>query len=61
MTKKHFVALADDIRMEHKHGNWKFTKYQLEFLANFCQAQNPSFNRERWLAYINGECGPNGR
>lgn len=29
-------------------------------LADFCVIQNPRFNRERWLAYIAGECGPNG-
>lgn len=29
-------------------------------LADFCNAQNPNFNRQRWLEYIAGECGPNG-
>jgi hypothetical protein len=29
-------------------------------LANFCQAQNPDFNRKLWLDYIAGNCGPNG-
>ena len=24
------------------------------------EAQNPNFDRERWLAYVAGECGPNG-
>lgn len=28
--------------------------------AFVCAASNPRFNRSRWLAYINGECGPNG-
>lgn len=60
MSKKDFIALADDIRMEHKHGNWQFTDYQLEFLANFCKSQNPQFRRERWLGYIRGENGQNG-
>lgn len=32
----------------------------ITMLADFCQAQNPRFNRERWLAYIAGTCGPNG-
>jgi hypothetical protein len=30
-----------------------------ELPADFCQSTNPRFNRERWLAYIAGECGPN--
>lgn len=28
-------------------------------LADFCQAQNPNFKRDRWIGYINGECGSN--
>lgn len=31
-----------------------------EELADYCQSQNRAFNRERWLAYVNGECGPSG-
>ena len=29
-------------------------------LADFCKSQNGMFNRERWMSYIAGECGPNG-
>jgi hypothetical protein len=29
-------------------------------LADFCASQNSRFDRERWLGYIAGECGPNG-
>jgi hypothetical protein len=29
-------------------------------LADFCKAQNPNFNRDRWLDYIAGKCGKNG-
>jgi len=29
-------------------------------LADFCQSQNPRFDRARWLAYIAGTNGPNG-
>lgn len=54
MTKKHFIALADHIRQG------VYPKNQILQLADFCQSQNPQFNRERWLAYIAGECGPNG-
>lgn len=69
MTKKHFIALADAIRTYNEHAfptgtntvsPLQFTYTQLIWLADFCQSQNPNFNRERWLAYINGECGPNG-
>jgi hypothetical protein len=37
-----------------------FTQGQLSTLANFCQSQNPRFNRKRWLSYIAGECGQSG-
>lgn len=61
MTKKDFIALADAIR---NHGyvdaTAKFNWPQLRTLAEFCQSRNPQFNRQRWLAYIAGECGPNG-
>ena len=36
---------------------WEKTR---DALADFCAAQNPRLNRARWLAYIAGECGPNG-
>ena len=64
MTKKTFIALADLIRAFNDSANANrrtpFTDQQLSFLADFCAAQNPAFNRERWLAYVAGECGPNG-
>lgn len=62
MTKKHFVALADAIREHNEHSFDKsaFTLEQLRTLADFCHEQNPGFNRDRWLRYIAGECGPNG-
>ena len=56
MSKKHFIALADAIR----NSRTPFTEDQLMVLAAFCLDQNINFNRERWLAYIRGECGPNG-
>jgi hypothetical protein len=59
MTKKTLIALADAIRdMKQRHPT--LSTAQLESLADFCQSQNPRFNRQRWLAYIRGECGPNG-
>lgn len=56
MTKKHFIALADAIK-SHLQG---FTPEQVETLANFCESQNSRFDRRRWIAYIKGQCGPNG-
>lgn len=69
MSKKHFIALADTIREYNKAAfpsgtniasPLQFDCTQLYALANFCQSQNPRFNRQRWLDYIAGECGPNG-
>jgi hypothetical protein len=65
MTKKHFIALADVLRMlkpaEVKYSRafaqWKDT---VQAIAEFCKLQNPNFNCDRWFAYIAGECGPNG-
>lgn len=57
MTKKHFIALADAIK---KHKYVLFTNSQLTVLADFCKSQNPAFNKECWIDYINGKCGSNG-
>lgn len=62
MTKKHFIDLADVLRLEILP---QLTTAQdrgivLDELAAFCARQNPRFNRERWTGYINGQCGPNG-
>ena len=69
MTKQHFIALADSIRAYNAQAfpagtnvvsPLKFTHTQINALADFCAAQNPAFDRERWLAYVAGDCGPNG-
>ena len=61
MTKKTFIALADSIRAYNAQAfsagtniasPLEFTHTQLNALADFCAAQNPAFNRSRWLAYI---------
>jgi len=73
MTKKHFIALADvlialrppqvgshELQRERDAGKldqWKDTR---NALGDFCQSQNGNFNRDRWLAYIAGQRGPNG-
>lgn len=56
MTKLDFISLADSV----KTSSVKFTDSHIRVLADFCQSQNPSFKRDRWVAYIKGECGPNG-
>ena len=59
MTKKDFIALANYLR--HTCGYCEaFTPRQIEHLADFCHSQNPAFKRERWVAFIAGQCGPNG-
>lgn len=62
MNKKDFIALADYIREHNTHPDYSvhFKGGQIRTLAEFCYAQNPRFNRERWLDYIEGKCGPNG-
>lgn len=49
MTRKHFIQLADTIRSDGS-----FSSDQINTLADFCAAQNPNFERNRWLAYIAG-------
>jgi hypothetical protein len=63
MTKQHFIALADMIRGFNQRGLFPehpFTKEHIDALADFCDAQNPRFDRERWLNYIAGTHGKNG-
>ena len=69
MTKKHFIALADAIKVHNaiKRDVWGknaermcFNAEQQDALADFCAAQNPNFNRERWLGYIAGTNGKSG-
>ena len=59
MTKKHFIALADKIRTYSEWGVG-FSESEIEVLAEFCQEQNPRFNRDRWIDYVHGRCGKNG-
>jgi hypothetical protein len=60
MSKKHFIALADAIRRANEDPMVQFQPSQLDVLANFCKSVNPAFKYDRWIDYINGECGPNG-
>lgn len=59
MSKKDLIALADLI-VNQQHTDAHFNSAQIEVLADLCQSQNPRFNRERWLDYINGENGSRG-
>ena len=69
ISKKDFIALADYIRgwnitqsspLQDAFTDKPFTAAQIEHLAKFCLAQNSNFNRERWMDYVAGNCGPNG-
>ena len=63
MSKKDFIALADAIREHNERDpfiNFAFSGDQIQALADFCETQNPNFNRERWLGYIAGTNGPSG-
>ena len=63
MTKKHFIELADKVARHNRYANeldTKFTTEQINVLASFCAEMNPRFNRQRWLDYIAGKCGPSG-
>jgi hypothetical protein len=59
MTKKHFIRFAQYLKDVDGYCE-PFTSNQIKHLADFCHEQNPRFNRERWIDYINGLCGPNG-
>ena len=71
MSKKDFIALANVvIETNHKiyysagpesvFGEPVFGIVAIHKIADFCASQNPRFNRDRWLSYIAGECGPSG-
>ena len=62
MTNKHFIALADTIRAYGSNCSVSADKISIpvSVLADFCATQNPNFDRNRWIDYIAGNCGPNG-
>ncbi len=55
MTRKHFEALAQMVLDHNKQveedntSDVPFTARHMEVLANFCQNQNPNFDRDRFL------------
>jgi len=75
MTKKHFIKLADIMRgrkpnpentqahspmRDYVTGRLAEWEMMRDELANFFQSQNPNFNKQLWLDYIEGKCGPSG-
>lgn len=69
MSKKDFIALADafkdalsltradGVNVHHRDG----VRDAMERVADVCAQSNPRFMRDRWLGYIAGENGSNGR
>jgi hypothetical protein len=54
LSKKDFIDLADRLR-------GRFLPDEIrDVLIDFCKSQNSQFDKNRWLGYLNGECGPNG-
>ena len=65
MTKKDFIALADCLKAAKPGLNWvsnNMVQWELDCkaVAKVCKASNGAFKADRWFAYINDECGPNG-
>lgn len=67
VTKKYLIALADTVRASrpsgignpaaeadpHYLGERQQWEWMRDRLADFCEKQNPNFNRPKWLDYIN--------
>ena len=58
MSKKDFIALADELRPLITGGPQEVAF--LAALVRFCASRNPAFNASRWLGYLEGTCGPSG-
>lgn len=58
MSKKHFIALANVIKIARKQG--MFQNGEVRELANFCKSQNSDFKTDRWFDFIDDKCGQNG-
>ena len=56
MTKKHFIALADAIRSLIRHDDGETVNFLavVEAMSDFCEEQNPRFDRRRWIVYAMG-------
>jgi len=60
MNKKDFIALADIIRKPRSGFRQLRNSTIIDELADFCESRNPKFDRKKWIAYLHGECEPNG-
>ena len=73
MTKKHFIELADWLRMpgmipasvrealgDHPELAEAVMEAITRDLARFCKSQNGRFDTARFIGYVRGECGPSG-
>lgn len=56
MSKKHFIYLAECIKANREY----FSDEAIDALIGFCRHFNGQFKTERFLVYLNGDCGPNG-
>ena len=54
LTRKDFVALADDLAIDHKMG--ELTPSVLDTIVRHCQRSNPNFDKARFLAAV-GDVG----
>lgn len=61
MTKKHFIELADTLRLEIKPElSPEAFEVVVREMCRFCRGMNGRFREETFRGYINGECGPSG-
>ena len=64
IASEKFIELANCLRKTKPGASETISSNQwfrdVIAIADVCAADNPRFNRQRWLDYINGECGPNG-
>jgi len=75
MTKKHFIALADALKAIKptlppesqslsyvmavgRDAQWQAT---VDAIGSLCAQDNPSFDRQLWIGYINGTNTANGK
>jgi hypothetical protein len=54
MSKKDFIALADELR------GLDVPEMVLDALVRFCRDRNGRFDEARSRGYLAGECGPSG-
>lgn len=62
MTKKHFIELANYLKHLYISEDGTTVNWEafIKALGDFCEAQNPNFNRTRWTNCLDGKGGPNG-